>query len=116
LPPVPFVEAVLASAWAAGGVPMVVAAMGLAFLFAPALQATAPIHSRACFAAVWGSALTASLIGPYPTPVLGFGGSAIVGYLLSVRLLTPGLSGAGLHTRLARRGESDATEDQLRFA
>ena len=33
--------------------------------------------------------MAAAAIGPYPTPVIGYGGSAIIGYLLSLAMLPP---------------------------
>ncbi|MFS0738692.1 hypothetical protein ABC347_16725 [Sphingomonas sp. 1P06PA] len=36
------------------------------------------------FATVWLAAIAAAAIGNYPTPVLGYGGSAILGYALSL--------------------------------
>ena len=93
LPPVPFVEQVVPAALAAGAVPAALALIAMAILFAPALllHRSAPPRVLAAFAALWLAALLAALLGPYPTPVLGFGGSAVLGYLLSVACLTRSL-------------------------
>ena len=90
LPPVPFVEQVVPAALAAGAVPAGFALIGMVMLFVPALllHRSAPLRLLAAFAALWAGALLAALLGPYPTPVIGFGGSAILGYLLSVACLT----------------------------
>jgi hypothetical protein len=39
------------------------------------------------FGAAWATAIAAAGLGNYPTPLVGFGGSAILGYLLSVAAL-----------------------------
>lgn len=87
--PVPFVEQVVPAALAAGAVPAALALIGMVMLFVPALllHRSAPPHVTAAFAGTWLGALLAALLGPYPTPVIGFGGSAILGYLLSVACL-----------------------------
>ena len=90
LPPVPFVEQVLPAAMQAGLATAVLALAGIIAMFVPAGLAPGGLRrgtNGAC-AAVWLAGLAAALIGPYPTPVIGFGGSAILGYLLSVGMLT----------------------------
>jgi hypothetical protein len=42
---------------------------------------------HAAFGAVWLAALTASVLGHYPTPLIGYGTSAILGYALSFAVL-----------------------------
>jgi hypothetical protein len=39
------------------------------------------------FGTIWFSAVAAAALGNYPTPLVGYGGSAIVGYLFSVAML-----------------------------
>jgi hypothetical protein len=46
------------------------------------------------FGACWSAVVAAAALGNYPTPLVGYGGSAVLGYLLSVALL-PGRAGAG---------------------
>lgn len=44
-------------------------------------------HNRAVYAAfgaAWFAAIVAAALGNYPTPVVGYGGSAIIGYVLSL--------------------------------
>ena len=36
------------------------------------------------FAATWTGTIAAAVLGDYPTPVVGYGGSAILGYALSL--------------------------------
>lgn len=95
LPAVQFVEHVLPNAIAAGPATALVAAAGIALLFLPLLGADGRSRqARLAFCGVWLAALLAALAGTYPTPVLGFGGSAIVGYILSVGLLHSGILGS----------------------
>ena len=90
LPPARFVEHVVASAIAAGVGPATIALAGVVLMFLPALivRRTAASATSAACTGVWAAGLIAALLGSYPTPVIGFGGSAIVGYLLSLALLT----------------------------
>lgn len=80
LPPTAFVEQVHASAFAFS------AAAGLALLAGSALMLLPMLALRrvdaTVFAAVWVAILAAAVIGNYPTPLLGYGGSGILGYLL----------------------------------
>ena len=39
------------------------------------------------FGGVWCTALAAAALGNYPTPLVGYGGSAILGYCVSVAML-----------------------------
>ena len=116
----PFVDGVLASALdihALLGL-AVLGAMGL--LLAPGLlgglHGADAQEAYFAFAAVWGALFLAGAAGPYPTPVVGYGGSAIVGYLLSLALLpsrVPGIS----EGRSALPGGSRAPPDPpLRLA
>ena len=43
----------------------------------------------AVFGAVWLAVILAAALGNYPTPLVGYGGSAILGYLLSLLGLPP---------------------------
>jgi hypothetical protein len=85
LPPTPFVEQVYASAFAFS------ALAGLALLAGSALMLLPMLALRRAdatvFAAVWLAILAAAVIGNYPTPLLGYGGSGILGYLLCLGAL-----------------------------
>lgn len=87
VPPSAFVEGVVASAFGHSLVIGLAASAALALLFAPALAAASNAAGIA-FLAVWAGVIGASLIGPYPTPFVGAGASAIVGYFLSAAVLT----------------------------
>lgn len=98
LPPVPFVEGVLPDAFGAGALPTLLALAAIVLMIAPAVTRwlTSP---HLAFLAVWIGALIAALLGPYPTPVVGFGGSGVLGFVLSAGLIALG-------RRALRRGQS----------
>lgn len=114
LPPTPFVDGVLASALD------VHALLGLAVLGAMALLLTPGLlgslhgadaqEAYFAFAAVWGALFLAGAAGPYPTPIVGYGGSAIIGYLLSLALL-PSRVPEVWEGRSALHGDSRAPPD-----
>lgn len=84
--PVPFVEGVLVQSFAAStvaGIALVIAS--LAAIAAPALAA--PDRRSLAMAAWQAGLLAASLLGPYPTPLTGYGAAAIIGYALGLALL-----------------------------
>ena len=89
LPPVQFVEAVLPDAFKAGPFVALLAYVAILLTLAPAITRRLRAPDLA-FLAVWIAALAAALLGPYPTPVLGFGGSAVLGFVLSTGLLALG--------------------------
>ncbi|MGV2495758.1 hypothetical protein [Pelagerythrobacter aerophilus] len=87
LAPVPFVEAVLAQGF------MLHAALGTALAAALLFAIFAPLFGnadRANAAAISGGWLgfsIASVAGPYPTPLAGYGAAAILGYGLAIAVL-----------------------------
>lgn len=89
LPPVPFVEHVIPDAFAAGVLPAMLA-------MAAALLTLVPVVARPLRAphlahlGLWIAALATALIGPFPTPVVGFGGSGVLGFVMSAGLLALG--------------------------
>jgi hypothetical protein len=84
LPPVPFVENVLADALAGGAVSASLCAAALAAFFLPAVALRGNRAASLAFAGAWLGAFVMAALGPYPTPVVGFGGSAVLGYVLSL--------------------------------
>jgi hypothetical protein len=85
LEPQPFVEYVLADmaarSWLGAG------ALGLALAGGAALMATVPGPDRtplAALAALLGGFTLAALLGPFPTPVIGYGASPILGFALAL--------------------------------
>lgn len=90
LEPVRFVEGVFAEAVAT--MPMMAGALGAALLASGVLLLTdrevPTIETRALVACL-GGLLLASLIGPFPTPLVGYGPAAILGLSLALAILTP---------------------------
>lgn len=85
LAPTPFVEQVYASAFAFSSTAGLALLAGAALLLVPML-ALHRTHATV-FAAVWLAIMAAAVIGNYPTPLLGYGGSGILGYLLCLAAL-----------------------------
>jgi hypothetical protein len=85
LPPTPFVEQVYASAFGFSPAAGLALLAGSVLLLLPMLA----LHraEATVFAAVWLAILAAAAIGNYPTPLLGYGGSGIIGYLLCLTAL-----------------------------
>ena len=72
------------------------------------------------FGGCWSGVVVAAALGNYPTPLVGYGGSAVLGYLLSVALLSnvvrePVRSGI-VETRRIDAPNSDQTISDLRVA
>lgn len=86
LPAVPFVDQILYTAFAVSPVVGAAVLAGAAALLLPALGA-GEWDRRLVFGATWLGMVAAAALGNYPTPLLGYGGSAVLGYLLSVALL-----------------------------
>lgn len=84
LPATPFVEQVFAGAFAFSGLAGagLLAAAALLLLPVAARDDTAPV-----FLALWLAILIAAMLGNYPTPLIGYGGSGIIGYLLCLAAL-----------------------------
>ncbi|MDV6329603.1 hypothetical protein [Asticcacaulis sp. 201] len=88
LPAIPYVEKVLFAAFNLHPLSGLAILGGFALLVVPA--AVGSLYDKAnsdiylAFGALWLTALIASVLGNYPTPVVGYGGSAILGYVLSL--------------------------------
>lgn len=91
VPATPFVDRVFRTAFSSGVVPGVAAWLGATLLALPAVlgvildRAHRPIH--AAFGAVWSTITLAAMLADYPAPLVGYGGSAIVGYILGALAL-----------------------------
>jgi len=108
-PAVPWVDGILFSAFDVH--PMMGAAVltGALLLIVPAVyglrKSSADREIYAVFGIVWIGVIAAAALGNYPTPLVGYGGSAVLGYLLSLSAMTPALTrsaadappGKGLH-------------------
>lgn len=113
LPAMPWVDQIYYSAFAIHVLAGLAVMLGTVLLLAPALvgwrRDEANRASYSVFGAVWLSAIVAAALGNYPTPVVGYGGSAVIGYLLSLSFLpkaTPSCIGVELPTE-RRKDEAD---------
>jgi hypothetical protein len=95
--PLAYVDGVVAGAFMAGLAPGLALCLGLGLMLAPALPAwwrgsasAAGAASRLefrAFGAFWAAAVAAALCTNGQTPLVGFGGSAVLGYFLSLTAL-----------------------------
>jgi hypothetical protein len=87
-PAMPFVDRILYSAFAVHPLAGAAVVLGSALLVLPALllRRENGLERSTCvvFGAFWAALVLAAALGNYPTPLVGYGGSAIVGYLLSL--------------------------------
>ena len=116
LPPVRFTEGVFTQTWQVHPLlGFAVASAGALLLLPAAAFGTRDrdcVRQCAVFGAVWLAIILAALIGNYPTPLVGYGGSAIIGYLLSACMLPPRpLARQGLHS--ADKPSARAQPDNL---
>jgi hypothetical protein len=85
---VPYVDQVLITAFGVHPLAGAVVLLGALLLLAPAILGwlrdpdQRPLHLA--FGATWLGCLLAATLANYPTPVVGYGGSAILGYLLGL--------------------------------
>lgn len=116
LPAVPYVDRVLYSAFDIGLLTGAAVVIGAAFLLLPAVLAFATKSGERApllvFGACWVAVIAAAALGNYPTPVVGYGGSAVLGYLLSVGLL-PDRASRASHGKSPAALTSDADGGQL---
>lgn len=91
LPAQPFVDRVLWTAFAVHPFAGLAVYGGAALLLVPAVVGVrgdaADRTVALSFGIVWSTAIAAAALGNYPTPVVGYGGSAVLGYLLSLAAL-----------------------------
>jgi cell division protein FtsW (lipid II flippase) len=68
----------------------------------------------AVFGAAWLAAIAAAALGNYPTPIVGYGGSAIIGYALSL-LALPKRARARAEAKSQRGRDADAASTDRRL-
>jgi len=82
----PFVDRILMTSFDVHPIAGIAVISGSLILLIPAVIGPRKNHlaltSHAVFGAVWIGLVAAAALGNYPTPVVGYGGSAILGYLL----------------------------------
>jgi len=94
LPPVAFVEGIFPDALRAGPIPALLAVAATVLMVAPGIAR--PLRApHLAFLGLWIAALAMAVFGAYPTPVVGFGGSGVLGYALSSGLLALGTAASG---------------------
>lgn len=93
LPAVPYVDRILYTAFDVHPLAGAAVLIGAALLIVPAivgfLREPERRETYVAFGAVWLAIIGAAAAGNYPTPLVGYGGSAILGYALSL-LCLPG--------------------------
>jgi hypothetical protein len=116
LPAVPFVDRVLFTAFSVNPLAGVATLLGVGVLVLPAivgrLQDPANGGAYLVFGALWIGCIAAAALGNYPTPVVGYGGSAILGYVLSLSVFPPRL-GARRPSGAERSGGDEAGSGRL---
>lgn len=114
-PAMPFVDQVLYTAFDVHPLAGLAVLAGAALMLVPAIAGYKDPEHRpayAVFGAVWLAVILAAALGNYPTPLVGYSGSAILGYLISLLGLPPG-SAVGVSARDAARMQHEP-EDQAR--
>ena len=110
LPAIPYVDQILYSSFDLHAVAGLAVLGGLILLVVPSVIGwRRAAESRAiyvAFGAVWFAAILAAALGNYPTPVVGYGGSAIIGYALSL-LALPKFSSANALATAPKCGAID---------
>ncbi|WP_085810881.1 hypothetical protein [Sphingomonas sp. TZW2008] len=85
---VPYVDQILYSSFAVHAGAGLAIWTGLALLLLPAIlgwwRNDGDRGTYAVFGTIWLATILAAALGNYPTPVVGYGGSAIIGYVLSL--------------------------------
>lgn len=91
LPAVPYVDQILYTSFQVHPIAGLAVVGGALLLILPAIagQRMDPGNREvhAVFGAVWLGVVVAAALGNYPTPLVGYGGSAILGYALSLSLI-----------------------------
>ena len=110
LPAAPYVDQILYSSFDVHAGAGLAVWSGSALLLVPAIvgwsRDAGARATYAAFGAVWLAAIVASGLGNYPTPIVGYGGSAIIGYALSL-LALPKLARDHAGTVSRTSGETD---------
>ncbi|NOT42467.1 MAG: hypothetical protein HOP13_18475 [Alphaproteobacteria bacterium] len=109
LPAMPFVEQILYSSFDNGLVAGLAVLGGSIVLVVPAILGWVcdieNRHTYAVFGAIWIAAIAAAAVGNYPTPVVGYSGGAVLGYVLSLTIL-PTVARSRLETNRASGTEN----------
>jgi cell division protein FtsW (lipid II flippase) len=113
---VPWVDHVLYTAFDVHPLAGLAVATGAAALALPALAASRggsdARPALLAFGAFWLAVVIAAALGNYPTPLVGYGGSAILGYLLSGALLPADALAASARHASSTQSGADPGADQ----
>ena len=113
---VPYVDQILYTAFDVHPLAGAAVATGAAVLIGPALvgapRGAAERQALLAFGGCWLGVVLAAALGNYPTPLVGYGGSAVLGYLLSVALLPTGSRQAGGSRAPGSRPATDRGADR----
>lgn len=94
-PAVPFVDRILYTAFSVHALAGLAVVTGCVILIVPALVGAMRSGDERpvmlAFGACWSGMVAAAALGNYPTPLVGYSGSAVLGYVLSVALLPSGV-------------------------
>lgn len=118
LPAMPYVDQIIYTAYTSHPLAGLAVHAGLLVMLVPAIYglcADRPNRDvHLAFGAVWLTIITAAALGNYPTPLVGYGGSAIIGYLLSLLALPAHAQSSGVAASsvrsLSSNGEPMARE------
>jgi cell division protein FtsW (lipid II flippase) len=110
VPATPFVDRVFRTAFSTGAVSGAAVWGGAVLLLVPAALGVVRDRSHraihAAFGATWLAIIVAAVVGDYPTPLVAYGGSSIVGYILA----SVGLPRGWALVRSSNIGKSDRSE------
>lgn len=117
-PAMPFVDRIFYSSFAVHPLAGMAVLAGTVLMLVPALTGyRRDVRHRAAyvvFGAVWLAVILAAALGNYPTPLVGYSGSAIVGYLVSLIGL-PRRAGATAMGRGEASASAEAEDRQPRL-
>jgi hypothetical protein len=118
LPATPFVDQVLYSSFDVHVLAGSAVLGGSFLLILPAIVGLrwdpADRHIHVVFGTVWLSAVAAAALGNYPTPIVGYGGSAVLGYVLSLMMLPRMARSAAVEAVHHDRSDPRTSHRQLR--
>lgn len=120
LPAAAYVDQILYSAFEVHALAGVAVVTGAFLLIVPAVAGrfSDPDNSGAyaAFGTVWLGIVVAAALGNYPTPLVGFGGSAVLGYLLSLAALPAAARSAARVRGRPAPDEQPAHDDGARMS
>jgi hypothetical protein len=109
---VPYVDQILFTAFDVHSLAGAAVLAGSLLLLVPSIVGVrtdpARAHIHLVFGAIWLGCVLAAGLGNYPTPVVGYGGSAILGYMLSLSAFR---GTAQSEAKLAAERAEHATEE-----